>query len=161
MGEIVTMPKSNRVLASQVAAELWRLLIDTAGELDAGGSIEFIARDSGWSETSIKKRVNAAAYFLNRGTMAEVLVEWGPEKTVSEWQKECNQNQAKGPGETVLWSKRVPHELKAALDEMLKTIHGVTGASNEDILRFLAELFRDSDPAEIQFLWNRQMGERE
>lgn len=60
------MPKSsNRVLASHAAAEFWRLLIDTASELDAGGSIQFIARDSGWSETSIKKRVNAAAYFLS------------------------------------------------------------------------------------------------
>jgi hypothetical protein len=132
----------DRTLVLQTAnafANAWAGIVALSETLNAGGHVLEIAKQTGWSVTSIQKRMNACAFFRNRGVDFDSLVEWGPEKTVSEWQKQCNQANVKGPGDIKKLIFTVDVGLHDKFHEALKRIMSVTGCSKEDAIQFMAD----------------------
>jgi hypothetical protein len=149
-----------KVHAASAAQGMWLALIDVAALPDWRVHVDSIAADSGWSNTSIEKRLRAIRWHLDSNILPEVIAEWGAERTVSEWQKETNLNTGKAPGQSVLWSKRVSPELKEALNNSLKAVRSAVGCNDEEALWFIAGLFPSSEPQEILALYQKVSGHR-
>jgi ATP-dependent helicase YprA (DUF1998 family) len=143
---------SSRVLAAHAAATLWELLIATAAEPDAESSIEFIARDGGWSQDSIRRRIHAAAHFLQKGVPASTLRGWGAAKTLSAWQLATNKKHGKAKGTHRYWKRLCPIGQADALDALEKRLRSILGCSCETAIESVLGHYELMEDSEIQHL---------
>lgn len=139
-----------RIYAANAGQQFWLALLDLAMLPDWQSHVASLASESGWSHTSIEKRCRAIRWHLEQGILPEVIAEMGAERTVSDWQQECNLRRGRAPGQAKYFKLKLPVSQVEGLQGLLKRIRTLLGCDEETAVDEILSRYQHLEDSEIK-----------